>query len=273
MINIKNIVHLGKISKYITKYNKSLLHPIARFKNRRKIGINLKLPFTGYDILNAFEISWLNLNGKPEIAVAEIIINAKSPFLIESKSLKLYLNSLNSTKFSSCKNIENIIYKDLSEKTESIIDITLIRPHNFSFKTENNPIGTCIDNLDVKINEYLPNKNFLYTSDEIVKEIIFSNLLKSNCLITNQPDWGSLQITYDGKKINHKGLLKYIISLRNYNEFHEHCVEKIFVDIMHQCHPSNLTVYARYTRRGGIDINPLRSTQNVKLKNIRLFRQ
>jgi len=266
---------LGKKSDYISTYNPACLFPIPRAAKRQEIGIQPdKLPFYGFDCWNHYEVSWLNDKGKPMVAIAEIIYDCSSPKLIESKSLKLYFNSFNNTKISNVDALESIIKKDLEQRIEAAVNvriITLDKAHTFNIQTL---AGESIDALDVECSVYLVEPEFLSVEQDEVSEILYSDLLKSNCLVTNQPDWGSVQITYTGKKINREGLLKYLVSFRNHNEFHEQCIERIFVDIMTHCKPDSLTVYGRYTRRGGLDINPWRSTERANfIPNLRLIRQ
>ncbi len=241
---------LGKKTSYIDKYDKSLLFPIAR-ATQRNLDVK-QLPFKGWDIWNAYEISWLNSKGKPQIALAEFIIPHDSPNLIESKSLKLYLNSFNNENYASEDDVLALIQKDLSEASGSNVQISFYKETHITNATN-------IDDLDVDVDQYIVDSNLLKTKDLQVSESLYSNLLKSNCPVTGQPDWASVFIQYKGQQIDHASLLKYIISFRNYQEFHEQCVEKIFLDIMDKCQPKTLTVYARYTRRGGLDINPVRT--------------
>lgn len=268
---------LGKKSEYDASYNSNCLYPIRRAGKRIEIGIDpANPPFIGFDCWNHYEVSWLNEKGKPMVAIAEIIYDCNSPNIIESKSLKLYFNSFNNTQFNSIADVESTIKKDLAKRVEADVSVfiyTLDKLTNAAIK-KSFP-GESLDHLDVECSIYLVEPSFLSTSEEIVEETLYSDLLKSNCLITNQPDWGSVQIAYKGKKINREGLLKYIISYRNHNEFHEQCIERIFIDIMHACKPESLTVYGRYTRRGGLDINPYRTTEKFLRddKNSRLIRQ
>ena len=263
---------LGKKSAYIDQYDANLLFPIPRKTKRDEIGIMAPLPFYGYDLWNAYELSWLNPKGKPMVALAEITFPADSDNLIESKSLKLYLNSFNQTPFENMASVKETIEKDLSAAVNAPVLVTV-----FSVEKKidlGNLQGTCLDNLDITVDTYSPKADLLSTENAIVTEILYSNLLKSNCLVTFQPDWGSLQIHYTGKKIHHENLLKYVISFRQHNEFHEQCVERIFIDILKQCKPTELTVLARYTRRGGLDINPYRSTNKSNdIRKVRLSRQ
>lgn len=268
---------LGKVGEYDQTYNPDRLYPIPRAGKRHEIGIDPDaLPFSGFDCWNHYEVSWLNKKGKPIAAIAEIFYDCASPLIIESKSLKLYFNSINQSKFGSVSEVESIIKKDLEQAIESDVTVIIRQiSHATSPCIKASFAGECIDNLDVECTLYTVHPDYLSVSDEQVEETLYSDLLKSNCLVTNQPDWGSVQITYKGNKINREGLLKYLVSFRNHNEFHEQCIERIFVDIMKHCKPSELTVYGRYTRRGGLDINPYRSTKKASIKemNYRLVRQ
>ena len=266
---------LGKKSIYLDQYTADLLFPIVRQSKRSELHITESLPFKGFDRWTAFELSWLNDKGKPIVAMGEFIVPCTSPFLIESKSLKLYFNSFNNTKFNSLAEVQDTMENDLSRAAGEKIIVKIDLPINwvdFSIQTLS---GKCIDNGDIECDRYTVTPEYLTCElDQEITETIYSNLLRSNCLMTGQPDWASLQISYAGQKINHNNLLKYIVSFRNHIEFGEHCVERIFTDIMRYCAPKKLTVYARYTRRGGIDISPYRSTEDsVAPENIRLARQ
>lgn len=282
-IDVKNS-ELGKKTEYISTYNPDVLFPVPRQAKRDEIGVDSNnLPFKGYDCWNHYEVSWLNSKGKPIVALAEIFYDCTSEYIIESKSLKLYFNSFNNTKYNSKQQLKEIIEQDLSKCIN--IDVTVniydIDQHSY-LDIQASLDGENIDNLDIECTEYMVKPDYLLIEEASesgnsieVSETLNSNLLKSNCLVTNQPDWGSVQITYKGNKINREGLLKYLISFRNHNEFHEQCIERIFVDIMKFCKPRELTVYGRYTRRGGLDINPFRTNlQNYKNNiNTRLSRQ
>ncbi|WP_031563334.1 NADPH-dependent 7-cyano-7-deazaguanine reductase QueF [Legionella wadsworthii] len=268
---------LGKKSAYDVSYNPNRLYPIPRAGKRQEIGVDpLHLPFYGFDCWNHYEVSWLNAKGKPMVAIAELLYDCSSPNIIESKSLKLYFNSFNNTRINNVETLKDTITKDLQERVGAEV-VVKIYPLDAANQHAVQPSldGESLDHLDIECSEYLVDPSTLTASDELVEESLFSNLLKSNCLVTNQPDWGSVQIIYKGKKINREGLLKYIISYRNHNEFHEQCIERIFIDIMNYCKPEKLTVYGRYTRRGGLDINPYRSTEKTSFagKNLRLVRQ
>lgn len=271
---IQDLSHspLGEKSNYSANYNPALLFAISRAAKRAEINI-IKPPFTGYDIWNAYEVSWLNNKGKPIVATAVITVPCDSPNIFESKSAKLYLNSLNNTKFATIDRVRDIVAHDLSLVTGAEVGVELYRLYDYPAEISNAFAAIFLDELDIECDQYQTNSELLQVLEQEVSEAVYSDLLKSNCLITNQPDWGSVYIQYSGRKIDHSSLLRYIVSFRNHNEFHEQCVERIFQDIMTKCRPHKLTVYARYTRRGGLDINPLRTNCGVEIGNLRLVRQ
>ncbi|GHD60633.1 NADPH-dependent 7-cyano-7-deazaguanine reductase QueF [Jeongeupia chitinilytica] len=267
---------LGKAVSYKAEYDPSLLFPIPRIGKRDEVGIGGTLPFMGVDIWNAYELSWLNMRGKPQIALAVIEIPATSPNIIESKSFKLYLNSFNQTRLAGTEALAELLRHDLGDAAGATVRVELIEPDAFGLQRLGELDGYCIDNLDIDVDTYTPTPEVLHCdkADSLVEEVLVSNLLKSNCLVTGQPDWASVQIRYVGQPINRESLLRYLISFRNHNEFHEQCVERIFVDIQRGCAPLKLSVYARYTRRGGLDINPYRSNFNApQPSNARTARQ
>lgn len=267
---------LGKSVEYVQTYSPDLLHPVPRSLSRDKIGLNANaLPFTGADIWNGYELSWLTSKGKPQVAILRCTVPFDSPNLIESKSFKLYLNSFNQQKVDDIAQLESMLKKDLSACAGKKVEVEVILPGVFNQMEIADLEGTNIDELDIAVNNYDLNVSALTIepSGAEVEESLTSDLLKSNCLITNQPDWASIQICYRGPKIDREGLLRYLISFRQHNEFHEQCVERVFSDIMQQCKPKELTVYARYTRRGGLDINPYRTNCNKKVSNNRQARQ
>jgi len=267
---------LGQQTEYVSEYDAGLLYPIARVDKWTEMGIaSERLPFYGEDIWNAYELSWLDMNGKPVVAMAEFRLPCESPNIIESKSFKLYLNSLNQMRYESRDQVQDILEKDLSAAAGASVSVAIRDLDAMSSLVVLTP-DYCIDDLDVTIENYHPNSDLLQLDKEAgqVEERLVSHLLKSNCPVTNQPDWGSVFIDYRGPKIHHESLLKYIVSFREHTDFHEQCVERIFIDIMRLCQPEFLTVYARYVRRGGLDINPYRSTQQgLVLGNDRLSRQ
>lgn len=252
---------LGKSSSYETHYNPSLLFPIARQTKRDELGLHGTLPFYGVDIWNAYEVSWLNQRGKPQVAIASVTVPADSPNIVESKSFKLYLNSFNQTRLACNEALLELLRADLSAGFGAPVQITLTTPENFAKCALAELDGLLLDRLDIEIDRYEPDPALLKASfaEAAVEEVLLSHLLKSNCLVTGQPDWGTVQISYAGPQIDQEGLLRYLIGFREHNEFHEQCVERIFVDILQHCKPQRLAVYARYTRRGGLDINPWRS--------------
>lgn len=267
---------LGKQTQYISTYTPSLLVGISRKENREQLGIiGDALPFQGVDIWNAYEISWLNANGKPEVAFGEFRLSCATPNIIESKSFKLYLNSFNQTKFNNWNDVTLALETDLSAVAGAPVLVQLTSLTNLQNGGVGTLLGQCIDGFDIEIDCYHPNAQLLRCVDSttIVHEALHSHLLKSNCPVTNQPDWGSVVIQYSGKAIERESLLRYIISFRQHNEFHEHCVEQMFVDILKHCEPEKLTVYARYLRRGGLDINPFRTNCGDTPENVRLARQ
>ncbi|EEW78370.1 NADPH-dependent 7-cyano-7-deazaguanine reductase QueF [Haemophilus influenzae] len=267
---------LGQKTEYASQYDRTLLQPVPRALNRDGLGITQKQPFTiGADIWTAYEISWLNEKGLPQVAIADIYLDYQSQNLIESKSFKLYLNSFNQSKFADFNAVQQTMQGDLSECAQGDVKVRLNPVAVYDSQKIDHLQGDCIDEQDIEITSYEFNADWLKdcVSDEIVEEKLVSHLLKSNCLITNQPDWGTLHIHYVGNKIDHEKLLRYVVSFRQHNEFHEQCVERIFCDLMHYAKPEKLTVYARYTRRGGLDINPFRSNFENLPKNLRLARQ
>ncbi|RYF33494.1 MAG: NADPH-dependent 7-cyano-7-deazaguanine reductase QueF [Comamonadaceae bacterium] len=275
---------LGRASAYIDKYDPSLLFPIARATQREAMGIRSDaLPFFGADLWTAFELSWLNLRGKPQLAIAHFTVPCDTPNIIESKSFKLYLNSFNSSAFASVDDVRERLRTDLVEALwrgsdrSAGIGVKLVAPDLFDREPVHELDGVDIDRLDIECTHYQPAPELLgvdQSTDTPVTETLTSRLLKSNCLVTGQPDWGSVQIRYNGPQIDQAGLLAYIVSFRNHNEFHEPCVERMFTDIWRRCRPTKLAVYARYTRRGGLDINPFRTSWPQALPaNIRTARQ
>ncbi|MGX9418756.1 NADPH-dependent 7-cyano-7-deazaguanine reductase QueF [Vibrio sp. RC27] len=267
---------LGKNVSYVNKYDASLLQSVPRSLNRDDLNLGEVLPFKGCDIWTLYEISWLNSKGLPQVAVGHVTLPATSPNLIESKSFKLYLNSFNQTTFDSWIDVTDRLISDLSNCAGEKVDVELKAIEDFAHQRIGTMEGDCIDYQDIDIKNYQFDASLLENaiSGEIVEETLHSHLLKSNCLITNQPDWGSVEIQYRGHKINRESLLRYIISFREHNEFHEQCVERIFTDIQRYCQPEFLVVYARYTRRGGLDINPYRSSENTHPANLaRMARQ
>lgn len=265
---------LGQQSAYISQYTPSLLQPVPRSLNRDDLGLRGELPFQGCDVWTLYELSWLNAKGKPVVAIGEVFVPATSPNLIESKSFKLYLNSFNQTRCDSLEAVQALLVQDLSGCAGSPVSVTLFTLDQAPHQIAQLP-GECIDNLDIEVDGYEFDATLLQgaAGREIVEETLHSHLLKSNCLVTSQPDWGSVVIHYRGPRLDREKLLRYLISFRQHNEFHEQCIERIFTDLKHFCAPEQLTVHARYTRRGGLDINPFRSDWEPVPANQRLIRQ
>jgi 7-cyano-7-deazaguanine reductase len=273
---------LGKASAYVDHYDPSLLYPLPRAAKRQEIGITGRIPFLGADLWTAFELSWLNPRGKPQVAIAHITIPAESTHIVESKSFKLYLNSFNQSVFESADAVRDRIRADISaaiwhgEAVLGSAGVRLVLPEAFDREPVHELDGVNLDRLDVECTHYQPAPELLRAAlhEQPVTETLVSHLLKSNCLVTGQPDWGSVQIRYTGPQIDQEGLLRYLVSFREHNEFHEQCVERIYMDILTRCQPTKLSVYARYTRRGGLDINPWRTSHPQQPPaNIRTARQ
>lgn len=267
---------LGKEVAYTEQYDPSLLFAIPRAPARAQIGVPTPLPFFGADIWNGYELSWLNEKGKPQIALMKAVVPADSPNIVESKSFKLYLGSFAQTRLGGAEAVRALLQQDLSEAAGASVQIKLTEPGGFGKLQLDELEGVLLDRLDIDTDVYAPDAGLLKAvkGEAHIEETLVSNLLKSNCPVTGQPDWGSLQIRYNGPQIDQEGLLKYIISYRRHTGFHEQCVEGIFMDIMRQCQPTQLAVYARYTRRGGLDINPFRTNFTLPMPdNARTARQ
>ncbi|MGL6205144.1 MAG: NADPH-dependent 7-cyano-7-deazaguanine reductase QueF [Giesbergeria sp.] len=273
---------LGKASAYADQYDPSLLFPLARAPKRSEIGITGSVPFVGADLWTAFELSWLNERGKPQVALAHFTVPCETPNIVESKSFKLYLNSFNQTRFATAQDVQARLRADISEAVwrgaqhPGTVGVRLLLPEQFDQEPVHELDGLNLDRLDIECHTYQPAPDLLRaaTDEAPVSEVLVSHLLKSNCLVTGQPDWGSVRIAYTGPQIDQERLLQYIVSFRNHNEFHEQCVERIYMDLWTRCQPIKLEVYARYTRRGGLDINPWRTSHPQAMpKNVRTARQ
>jgi 7-cyano-7-deazaguanine reductase len=253
---------LGKATTYADRYDASLLFPIPRQAKRDEIGVDgAALPFHGVDLWNGYELSWLDPRGKPMVAVAEFRFPATTPNIIESKSFKLYLNSFAQEAIASRDVLRDTLVRDLSAASGGPASVVLHAPEELNGVPLHEPEGVLLDDQDLDFDSYGPPRaDFLTTHEGDAREVLVSHLLRSNCPVTGQPDWGSVQISYTGAPIDRAGLLRYLVSFRRHTEFHEQCVERIFMDLRERCAPRELAVYARYTRRGGLDINPFRST-------------
>jgi 7-cyano-7-deazaguanine reductase len=281
-MNTPDQSQLGKPAPYVDRYDASLLFPISRAPKRAELGLHGAVPFFGADLWTAFELSWLTPRGKPQVAIAHVTVPCETPNIVESKSFKLYLNSFTNTSFASADEVRDRIRADISEAawrgapSQSSIGVRLLMPDQFDAEPVHELDGLSVDRLDIDCTQYTPAPELLTAAvgEQPVEEVLTSNLLKSNCLVTGQPDWGSVQIRYSGAQIEQGGLLRYLVSFRNHNEFHEQCVERIFMDIWRRCQPLKLAVYARYTRRGGLDINPFRTSHPMAVPaNVRTARQ
>jgi 7-cyano-7-deazaguanine reductase len=250
---------LGKPAQYGERYDPALLFAIERAPQRAALGLGDVPPFSGADLWTAYELSWLDPRGKPEVAIARFSVPADSPRIVESKSLKLYLNAFSQTPFDSAAAVERAIAADLGRAFGTGVAVEVIGPRAFAGLRIDELAGESIDDLAIEVRDYSPRPDLLAASGPVVEEALVSQLFKSNCPVTGQPDWGSVQVRYRGPRIDRAGLLRYLVSFRQHAGFHEHCVERIFVDVGGRCRPERLTVYARFARRGGIDINPFRS--------------
>jgi 7-cyano-7-deazaguanine reductase len=273
---------LGKTSAYTDQYDPHLLFPLPRATKREELGLGSQLPFVGADLWTAYELSWLNLRGKPQVGLAHVTVPCETPNIVESKSFKLYLNSFNNTRFADAQAVQDRLRADLSEAVwrgagrSATVGVQLVLPADFDRCRMQELRGLSLDRLDVECTHFTPAPELLSADQQqaVVEEVLVSDLLKSNCLVTSQPDWGSVQIAYSGHPIDQEGLLRYLVSFRNHNEFHEQCVERIFMDLWTRCRPTRLSVYARYTRRGGLDINPWRTSHPQAVPpNLRTARQ
>ncbi len=260
---------LGKTTGYPDQYDPALLFPLARLPKRQEIGLAADLPFLGADLWTAYELSWLNPRGKPQVALLQLVVPCETPNIIESKSLKLYLGSFSGSRFADAAQVQERLQTDLAQALwageaarRPAVGIRLVAPDDFDQQSIGELDGLSLDRLDIECEHYTPAPQLLTAAfdEQPVTEVLTSRLLKSNCLVTGQPDWGSVQISYSGPQIDQGGLLQYLVSFRNHHEFHEQCVERIFMDVWSRCRPSRLAVYARYTRRGGLDINPFRTS-------------
>jgi len=252
---------LGRSVGYVEHYDAGLLFPIPRAPARAELGLGAALPFHGVDIWNAYELSWLDARGKPRVATGEFRVPASSPNLVESKSFKLFLNGCNQERFASIDALAERLRTDLSDAAGAAVGVALTPASRFGALAIAAADGESIDALDLDIDDYGPPRaDHLASSGPVVEEALRSELLKSNCPVTGQPDWATLHVRYRGPRIDRAGLLRYIVSFRRHAGFHEQCVERIFVDLQRRCAPEWLEVHARYTRRGGLDINPWRAS-------------
>jgi 7-cyano-7-deazaguanine reductase len=264
---------LGQHTTYTEAYDSALLHPIARAESRVRLGLQRETPFFGEDIWNAWDLTWLAPNGQPRVAAAEMRVPASSVNIIESKSLKLYLNSLSMTRFDNKAAVCRRISDDVSAVLKADVTVCLDDASSPSRDLRDFP-GHRLDELEVECTAYSVDAALLSASGQsVVDETLVTHSFRSLCPVTAQPDLGSVAIRYSGVAIDHAGMLRYLVSFRQHNDFHEACVERMFTDIQKRCTPTALAVYARFQRRGGIDINPFRSTADESADNLRLWRQ
>jgi len=265
-------IQLGELAEYSDVYDATFLQPIPRAPSRKET-FGDAVPFSGVDIWTCFELSWLNPRGVPQVAVAEFRFDCMSENIIESKSFKYYLNSFNQTVFTSIEAVQACLVQDLSAAANGNVAVEITRPDT-PFAGAVIP-GVCVDQLDCDVTQYSADASLLSVDDgSAVQNVqLYSHLLKSNCPVTGQPDWATIWIEYTGKAIHPEAFLAYVVSYRQHQDFHETCVEKFFADIMARCKPSKLSVFARYTRRGGLDINPFRSNCRSDVPFGRLCRQ
>ena len=269
---------LGRAVSYPDHYDPTQLFPLPRATQRAALGLraDAPLPFTGADLWTAFELSWLTPRGRPQVALVQLTVPCESPRIVESKSFKLYLNSFHMSRFESADEVRSHLVDDLSAACGQRVGVKLILPDGFDAQPIHELDGVNLDRLDLDCEHYLPAPELLSAQfdEQPVQETLVSNLLKSNCPVTGQPDWASVQIGYSGPQIDQPGLLRYLVSFRGHSDFHEHCVERIFMDLWTRCRPTRLQVYARYTRRGGLDINPWRTSHPAAMpKPVRTARQ
>jgi 7-cyano-7-deazaguanine reductase len=268
---------LGKATEYPDRYDASLLFAVSRAPQRAVLGIEGNLPFSGWDVWNAYEITWLDLRGRPRLAIGEFRVRAESPAMVESKSLKLYLGSFAQEPVSSGAALGERIATDLSRVCGDEVAVALTPSANFETALSSRvaPTGIeSIDETDVTIDASHPDPALLAHAEPTIDESLCSSLFRSTCPVTGQPDYADVFIHYRGQRIDRAGLLRYLVSYRRHAAFHEACVERIFVDIANRCRPERLSVHARFMRRGGIDINPFRSNfEAAPPDNIRTPRQ
>ncbi len=274
MSAVSDDLPLGRASHNPVTYTPSLLRSIARAESRQQAGIGASLPFRGEDAWNCYEFSWLNARGRPEVAVIKIQVPCSSSHIVESKSLKLYLNSYAQTTFGNRSELVSTLDSDLALAFRSPVIVALLDVDRNVDRIGDLP-GHCLDDLDVAIDAYHRDPDLIdCVADEVtVRETHYTHLFRSVCPVTGQPDWASIMVQYVGRRIEAESLLRYLVSYRNHAAFHESTIELIFMDLMRCASPDHLTIYGRFQRRGGIDINPFRSTDESIAPSIRMVRQ
>ena len=265
---------LGHATTYADGYDAALLFPVDRAPLRAGLELPLPLPFHGADLWTAYEMSWLDSDGKPQVAIATFAVPAESPRIVESKSVKLYLSAFNQTRFASAAAVAGTLERDLGAATGAPVGVTLLPPEYLGMLPQGELAGECIDRLPLARAADAPAPEFLAAGGPVVGEVLCTRLFRSVCPVTGQPDYASVQVRYRGPRIDAAGLLAYLVSFRRHPGFHEHCVERIFGDVWRRCAPEALAVYARFTRRGGLDINPWRASgREPPPANLRTARQ
>jgi 7-cyano-7-deazaguanine reductase len=251
---------LGHATTWAESYDPRLLFPVERAPQRSELGFRDAPPFRGADVWNAYEVSWLDTRGKPDVAIATFSVPAESPCIVESKSVKVYLTALNLARFNTRNDVAATISRDLSAATGIAVGVKLVPPQSFAALPRAEPAGECLDTIPLACNDAAPLPEALAARGAVVAETLFTHLFRSVCPVTGQPDYASVELRYRGARIDAAGLLRYLVSFRRHAGFHEHCVERIFSDVWRRCAPMSLSVNARFTRRGGIDINPWRTS-------------
>ena len=251
---------LGHATTYADAYDPRLLFAVDRTPQRDELGLGATLPFRGFDVWNAYELSWLDAAGKPQVGIATFSVPAESPRIVESKSVKLYLTAFNLTRFASVDAVRGAIARDLAGATGAPVDVALVPPADFAALSRGELDGDDLDVLPVAFDGMAPDAALLAAAGPVVAQTLRTRLFRSLCPVTGQPDYASVQIRCRGPRLDPAGLLRYLVSFRSHPGFHEHCVERIFADLWTRCRPEALTVYARFTRRGGVDINPWRTS-------------
>lgn len=265
---------LGHRSAHPDHYAPAALYAVPRAPQRAALGIGALLPFTGADVWTAYELTWLDPRGKPQVAIATIDVPADSPSIVESKSMKLYLGSFAQSRYATRSDVEAAIGRDVSRAAGAPIRVALDGPESFVASSMRELAGESLDELQVACDRYDVDAGLLCAEGELVSETLTSRLFRSVCPVTGQPDIASMQLAYRGPRIDRASLLRYLVSYRCHAGFHEHCVERIFVDVAQRCRCETLTVLARFTRRGGVDINPFRTNAGIDTPaNVRTARQ
>lgn len=265
---------LGHATDYPDTYDAALLFAVPRAPQREEIGIGAGLPFTGADVWNAYELTWLDPRGKPAVAIASFTVPATSPAIVESKSVKLYLGSFAQSRFADAGAVADAIGRDIGGAVGAPVRVQLVAPGDFSRQSLAPLAGTAIDDADTGCATWEIDPGLLAAGGGAVAETLTSDLFRSVCPVTGQPDYASVAIAYRGPRIDRAALLRYLVSYRQHAGFHEHCVERIFVDVKAVCRCEALSVHARFTRRGGVDINPFRSDAGYAVPgNVRTPRQ